>query len=256
MSNDLKWLIGSDFHIPYENPRYMDLWWQVQKWFKPDVVDILGDLDDNSACSRYSDGSPDEVINMVSKYAPLVHKFFEDLRSNSPDAQIHFATGNHEQRYDDYMDKKAPALRGLVTPEVLWGTESAGVELSYYNNPPVHRFGDVFVHHGPYAAKGSGNSVNKVLDDYGVSCIVGHSHRQGAVFKTFQLRNEIKRGYELGHMTDVNSSGMAYDTLHDWQPGFAIAHIENGEWPHISLISIQETSRGVSCFVDGKLFTA
>lgn len=253
MSNDLKWLIGSDFHIPYENPQYMSIWWQVQEWFNPDVIDILGDLDDNSACSRYSDGKPDEVLNAASKYSPMVKQFFAKTREISPDAQVHFATGNHEIRYDDYISKKAPALSGLITPELLWGTDQHGIELSYYNNPPVHRFGDMFVHHGLYALKDSGSSVAKIIDDYGVSCIVGHSHRQGAYFKTYKLRNETLRGYELGHMTDVYSAGMSYDTKHNWQPGFAVAFIENGEYPHVELVSISQNG---TAYVAGRKFSA
>lgn len=256
MSNDLRWVLGSDFHLPYEEPRYLDLWWQVQKWFNPDVIDILGDLDDASCVSRYSDGKSDEVVNAVATYAPLVRDFFKTLRENSPGAQIHYATGNHEARYDDYIDRKAPALKGLITPELLWNTDTYGIELSYYNNPPVHRFGDIFVHHGPYAQKNSGDSVKKVMEEYGVSCVVGHSHRQAQIFKTYQLRNEIRRGLEIGHFTNIYSPGMSYDSLHDWQAGFAIAHIENGEYPHFQLVSIYESSHGYSCYVDGKRFDA
>ena len=256
MGNDLKWLLGSDFHIPYDNPRYMDLWWQVQKHFNPDVVDILGDYDDNSACSRYSDGKPDEIFNMVSKHTPLVKDFFKKLRENSPDRQIHVATGNHEIRYDDYIDKKAPALKGIITPELLWGSDTYGLELSYYNNPPVRRFGDTFVHHGIYAVKGSGNSVYKLMEEYGVSCVVGHSHRQSQVFRTYELKGEVRTGVELGHLTDVNSSGMGYDTLHEWQAGFAVAYIENGVTPHFQLVTIRESSHGFSCYVDGHRFDA
>ena len=230
----------------------MSLWWQVMDWFKPEVIDILGDYDDNSACSRYSDGTPDEVMNASSKYVPQVQEFFGTLREKNPNGQIHVATGNHEIRYDDYMAKKAPAIMDLITPEVLWKADTYGLELSYYNNPPVHRFGDIWVHHGPYALKDSGSSVAKVMDEYRISCIVGHSHRQAAVFKTYELRNEVLRGYELGHMTDIKSSGMAYTALHDWQPGFAVGHIE-GDYPHIQLVTI---SPDFSCVVDGKLFKA
>ena len=250
--NDSIWLIGSDFHIPYENKRYMDLWWRVQKWMNPDVIDILGDLDDACPVSRYADGKPAEVIGAAATYAPLVQDFFKELRGNSPDAQIHFATGNHEARYDDYIDRKAPAISGLITPELLWKTDTYGIELSYYNNPPVHRFGDIYVHHGPYALKNSGESVRKVIDEYQVSAIVGHSHRQASVFKTYELINEVRRGYELGHMTDITSPGMGYTALHDWQPGFAVATIVN-DYPHIDLVQI---SPDYKCVVFGKVFSA
>lgn len=717
MTNDLKWMLGSDFHIPYENPKYMSLWWQVMEWFQPDVIDILGDLDDNSACSKYSDGKPDEVVSAVAVYAPLVKNFFATCREKRPDAEIHFATGNHEcsavtntsiptregfktfydittedevlsiddngnavwvkiqkihhypgihevykmnnqsvrgsftsnhrlihldshgrrveklmaeayemsslkfitsgtnpkkdlasvsdedirllawcltdssvtttkkqwvfyqsepkhtrisdildslkipyretirnrniteidgkilkkapspqheyavsaedipwpvethweipsivnsfskrqfdiflkewqytdgteptggkgsvviycsvdkkrrdlmtlliqnaysvseteyrtghwrlnisdktsarafwkgksgtpiektlsdeegvfcitvetgtffmesggsihltgnSRYDDYIERKGKALKGLITPEILWGTDTHGIDLSYYNNPPVHRFGDIYVHHGPYAMKDSGATAMKMIDEFGVSCIVGHcfsadteiltdngwkrytdinvgtsvmtlnrssksyeyqevsdkyvydtfkelvkiendqvdlmvthghgmvyidrdgefretiagkmpgknwllpsingdrlvksedisvipyednvwcvtvpnhtlvvrrngkvvttmnTHRQSNVYRSYPLRGEVLRSYELGHMTDIYSSGMAYDRKHDWQPGFAIAHIVN-DYPHISLISI---NNDFECVVDGKLFKA
>jgi len=249
MSNDVKWLLGSDFHIPYENPRYVSLWWQVMEWFEPDVIDILGDLDDNSACSKYSDGTPDEVINAVSVYAPLVKNFFEKCREIRPEAEIHFATGNHEARYDSYLEKKGKALVGLITPELLWGTDTYGIDLSHYNNPPIHRFGDIYVHHGIYSVANTGT---KMLDEFGVSIIQGHSHRASATFRSYPLRNEQLRAYEIGHMTDIYSSGMSYDRKHNWQAGFAIAHIVN-DFPHIQLISINSDFEAV---VDGKLFKA
>lgn len=218
---------------------------------KPDVVDILGDLDDACPVSRFSAGTPNEVEGAVITYAPLVKKFFEDLRSILPDAQIHYATGNHEKRYDDYVNKNAPALRGLITPELLWGTDSSGIELSYYDNPPVHRFGDIYVHHGPYAVSKGGESVRKVLDDFNISAVVGHSHRQAYVAKNYPLPDIALRGYELGHLTDIHSSGMGYDLKHDWQAGFGFAHVVN-DMPHMSLVRIDDNT----AVVDGKLFRA
>lgn len=247
--SDLKWVLASDFHIPFHNKRWLDMWFDVVKWYRPDVVDILGDLDDACPVSRFADGTTAEIEGAVVTYAPLIKRFFQDLREMLPDAQIHFATGNHEIRYDAYLEKKAPALKGLITPQLLWGTDDSGVELSYYNNPPVHRFGDLYVHHGPYALQAGGNSVRKVLDDFNVSAVVGHSHRQAYVAKSYPLSNTELRGYELGHMTDIYSTGMGYDLKHDWQAGFATAHIVDG-YPHVSLIGINDNT----CVVDGKVF--
>lgn len=259
MTNDLRWMLASDFHYPFHNQRHVSLWLDVVKWYKPHVIDILGDLDDACPVSRFSEGTPQEIQDNIVAYSPLIRKFFADLREIVPSAQIHFATGNHEERYDNYIDKKAPALKGLITPELLWGTDTYGIELSYYNNPPVHRFGDIFVHHGPYASSKSGESVRKVLEDFGVSAVVGHSHRQGYVAKSFPLADRNLRGWELGHLTDINSSGMGYDLKHDWQSGFGMGYIESGAntkdglYPHISLVSISPENTAV---VDGKIFRA
>jgi hypothetical protein len=247
-----KWLIASDFHIPFNNKRLTSLFFDVQKWFDPDYIDILGDLDDACPVSRFADGTAAEVLDATYTYAPLVQSFWSDIRATSPDADVHFATGNHEQRYDDYVSKKAPALRGMITPELLWKTDTYGVNLSYYNNPPVERFPGFYVHHGPYAVNKAGESVRKVMDDFNISCMVGHSHRQAYVAKSYPLPEVYLRGWEIGHLTDINSSGMAYDRKHDWQPGFAIAHVEN-DYPHVQLVSV---SPDYVCYVDGRKFSA
>jgi len=41
MSNDLRWMLSSDQQFPYADPKMIELWFKVMKWFKPDVVDYL-----------------------------------------------------------------------------------------------------------------------------------------------------------------------------------------------------------------------
>lgn len=251
MSVTEKILFGSDFHIPWENKDHMKLWMKVAKSLKPDTVAILGDLDDACPVSRYSDGKPEEVEQAIVTYAPKVQGFFEQVRKIVPNARIHYATGNHEARYDEYIAKKAPALRKLITPEFLWKTDTYGVELSFYNKPPFELYPGFYIHHGPYAVGGAGRSVNKVLDEYNISCMVGHSHRQGFVHKTFELKGETIRGWEIGHMTDVKSEGMSYDRLHDWLSGFAVGYVDDGHI-HVELVTISPNN---TCVVGGKFYS-
>jgi hypothetical protein len=48
MTNDLKWMLSSDQQFPYQDDKMIALWFKVMKWFKPDVVDYLGDTDDQA----------------------------------------------------------------------------------------------------------------------------------------------------------------------------------------------------------------
>lgn len=245
----MKWALVSDIHIPYHNERYLTGWFNFIKWWKPDVVDILGDLDDACPVSRFSTGTSIEYENAVVTYAPLIQKFFADLRGILPNSEIHFATGNHEARYDKYIDSKAPALAGLITPDLLWHTEKHGIDLSYYSAPPVKRYGGYHVHHGPYALKEGGDSSRKAMLEFGVSVAVGHSHAQAITAKTFELRDEIHYAIECGHLVNIHSSGMAYARLRDWQPGFVTMHLDgDAALPQIHPII---DDRFV---VDGKLF--
>ncbi len=55
MSNDLKWMLSSDQQFPYQDDNMIALWFKVMKWFKPDVVDYLGDTDDQACYSKYTE---------------------------------------------------------------------------------------------------------------------------------------------------------------------------------------------------------
>lgn len=270
--SDLKWALSSDQQIPYHDPRMIDLWFKVLAWFKPDVVDYVGDQSDQYCWSRWSDGTSSDFLNAIknNESEPVlpfvfeqerpVKEFFEQTRKMLPNAELFFAGGNHEQRAKTYFDKKMPEILDHITPQALWGLDDLGYDYIYYEDRPRHRYGDIFVHHGMSVSKHAGESVRNDINDLGVSLIRGHSHRMSSYMKTYPLRNETLRGYEIGHMMDIDCDGAKYQNIHNWQRGFAIAHIESGStvtkdgyWPHIQLI---EVSHDYTCVVDGKLFKA
>lgn len=268
----LKWQLGSDFHFPYHDERYVSLWFKVMKWYKPDVVDYLGDISDQDCYSRYSDGRTNEFLNAVQNVEltgtlPIVieqeklsRDFYTETRRMLPNAEIFSALGNHDIRVFEYADKKMPAILEQITPEALWDFKNLGIDYIYYSDLPKHRYGDIHVHHGVSISKHSGDSVQADIESFGVSIVRGHSHRLGAFFKTYEMRNEILRGYEIGHNTDIKSPGMAYTNVKNWQPGFMVGHIESGStvtqdgyWPHLQLVHV---SPDYTCVIDGKKFSA
>lgn len=272
MTKDLRWAMVSDVHIPYHNPRYVDLWFKVLKWFKPDIVDFLGDISDQDCYSRFSDGRANEFLMQfkdidVSNVAPIsierekdVRDFYAQHREMLPAARMFSALGNHDIRVFDYMDKKLPEALEHITPESLWDFKRLGIDYIHYGDPPKHRFGDIHVHHGNSISKHAGESVRNDITEFGVSLVRGHSHRIGNYNKTYELRDEVLRGYEIGHMTDIKSPGMSYTNSHSWQPGFALAYIEAGSkytadglWPHIQQVHI---SPDYTCRIGSKKFAA
>lgn len=262
MTNDKKWLIASDMQIPYQDDRAIELLFKVIKSWKPQVIDLLGDVDDQSCYSRYSDGKPDEffqqykssenkeeVLKNIFNESSQTKKFYKDIRKAAPKAELFTALGNHDIRVFDYLEKKDPEILDRVTPNALWGLDDLGYDYIYYDDLPKHRYGDLYVHHGIAVSQNAGESARKDVDSFGVSIMRGHSHRMGTYYKTYELRNEVVRGYEIGHLCDPKSFGMKYTTIHNWQQGFAIAHIVDDK-PHVQLIEIKD----YTCVVDGKVF--
>jgi hypothetical protein len=261
-------MLSSDQQFPYQDDKMIALWFKVMRWFKPDVVDYLGDTDDQACYSKYTEGRSAEFLKMYKdnngeQIAPLMRHeakgardFYTKTRKVAPKAQLFSALGNHDIRIFDYVDAKLPDHIDVVSPETLWGLDSLGYDYIYYNDLPKLRFGDIHVHHGLAISQNAAESVKKDVESLGVSLIRGHSHRAGVYFSTYELRNggkgEVLRGYEIGHMCDEKSSGMKYTAHHNWQKAFAIAHIENGNFPHVQLIHV---SPNYTCVVDGKKFS-
>ena len=64
-TSDLKWAALGDLQIPYHDPRAVELWFKVMKWWKPAAIDIVGDIDDQLEYSSFSDGTTDEFFNQL-----------------------------------------------------------------------------------------------------------------------------------------------------------------------------------------------
>lgn len=63
MSNHLKWAFIGDLQIPYHDKRAVSLWFKAMKSWKPDIIDFVGDIDDQLEYSSFSDGTTDEAFN-------------------------------------------------------------------------------------------------------------------------------------------------------------------------------------------------
>ncbi len=57
-------MLSSDQQFPYQDDKMIALWFKVMKWFKPDVVDYLGDTDDQACYSKYTEGRSAEFLNL------------------------------------------------------------------------------------------------------------------------------------------------------------------------------------------------
>lgn len=268
-----KFMIGSDFHFPGEDKRAVDLWFQVLKYFKPDEIDLVGDITDGTSYSRHVTDSSREFINLYDfkknenkEYdaEAIVEKIIEvekpardfilNNRKYAKKANIHVYEGNHDwTRVQSYFDKHCPAVLEMLTPEELFGLDKAKVTYHKYTDLPTERYGGIHFHHGDVVAQNAGESVKKLMDKYGVSMVTGHIHRSAIVKKTMQLRNEIQIGIELGHFCDVNNSLFDYSPYKNWQQSFVVGHVDENNRAHVQLVDI---SPEYICYVNGKEFRA
>ena len=268
-----KFMIGSDFHFPGQDDRAVDLWFQVMKYFRPDEIDLVGDITDGTSYSRHAADSSQEFINLygfekgedkqydakaiVEKIREIeqpAKDFILKNRQTAKKANIHVYEGNHDWvRILTYFDKHCPEVLELLTPEDLFGITKAKATYHKYKDLPTERYGGIHFHHGDVVAQNGGESVKKLMDKYSVSMVTGHIHRSAIIKKTYQLKNETHIGIELGHFVDVDNPLFNYSPYKNWQQGFALGHVDENNRAHVQLIDI--TPEYV-CYVNGKMFQA
>jgi len=250
---DVNWLFFSDMQVPYQDQKAVDLVFKVGRWLKPDVVVNIGDLSDQAGVSRFNEGTADEVLIGLKEENIYVQKYWQKVDKVFPNARKIWTLGNHDIRYRDYLSKKAPALLEIVTPEVMWKTDTYGVELYEYAGPPQVKMNEVYVHHGIAVSKHSGESAKQNLESLGVSLISGHTHRAGSVYKTYELEARTLQGHEIGHLCNPKSEGFLYSHIHNWQQAFAIGfQSDDGVTDYIQVVRIYPD---YTCYVGNKKFS-
>lgn len=261
MSNTMKWAFIGDLQIPYEDRRAVALWRKAMKWWKPDAVDFVGDIDDQLEYSSFSDGTTDEAfakmkkeedpspLPFIEKHAKGAKEFYTMVATDHPNADKHSSLGNHDIRIFKYIDKKAPGYNDHITPNTLWGLDDLGITWRAYSDKPFERFGGIFVHHGATTTT-SGLAVKSNIEEYDVSLVRGHDHRGGVVYKSYPLSGRTLQGMGCGHMCDPNAYGLQYTINPSWELGFGIAHVVDGH-AHLQFIPI---TPDYTCVIDGKVF--
>lgn len=291
----MKWAFVGDLQIPYEDQRAVALWFKVMKWWKPDAIDLVGDIDDQLEYSKYADGTTDEFFSklkmlekendkaeadyqkaidfaaksgekitvippelhdlnplpFIKKNADGAKQFYEKVRKQHPNADIHVSLGNHDIRVFGYIDRKAPDYNDQITPNSLWGLDDLGMTWKFYHERPFERFAGIHVHHGTTVST-TGPTVGKDIESMDISLVRGHSHKALVAFKTYPLSGRVLQGMETGHMCDINGYGLQYADNPQWQQGFGIAHVTTEGKVSLQFIPIQDD---YTCVVDGRLFS-
>ena len=121
MDKPFKWAFVGDLQIPYHDKRAVDLFLKVMKSWKPDAIDVVGDIDDQLEYSSFSDGTTDEFFNQIKadekEYEKLQAKYEKALAAEVPvddlpelpviepaDAQtLHFVKRNADGAREFYM---------------------------------------------------------------------------------------------------------------------------------------------------------
>jgi predicted phosphodiesterase len=210
-------LILGDKHLPYEDASIAKQIYTIIKAKKPDYIIQIGDLYDFYWFSRY----PKHLLSFgpeveVNRGRAQAEKFWATVRRLSPESECYQLKGNHCDRPQKMLLKKAPELEVFFKKGFRELFEFPGVTTIHDSKQELElNIGgeDVLIQHGHRSAIGDHMKYNRQ------STAVGHSHVGGTVFMAY--RGRILFELNSGFSGDINSLVFRYgeQRIKPWTPG-------------------------------------
>ena len=221
---------------------------EVARKFRPATIVILGDLLDLPAMSRWETQPMHKHQTLTAIQA--AHDWLKKLRMACPTSRIIYIEGNHERRISDYLSKNAPELLWAVNVPELLGLGKLTIEYIGPYGMRAELGKGMFATHGHLIGRKGGESSAKMLGEYHMSTVFGHTHRLELAFHThYNEKNEGFTVFSMGCGTLAKLDGSVPGSQHpNWQQGFGA--IWSGRRPNIYRIEAG------SCFIEGMVLNA
>lgn len=232
-------VVINDLQMPFHDRLVLALILDFISRIDPDRVILNGDIVDCYTISNYATNPmrPEDLEAEIQLAGILMSRL-----AGVPEKI--WIGGNHEDRLRRYIWSKARELGHLTSLDfpVLFDLEQYGFQ--WYPYGQHVRLGKLLVTHGSIVRNHSGASGRAHFEKYGVSTLIGHTHRLGIYYKT-QLGSP-HAAYENGCLCNLEPE---YVSDPDWQQGFCIVRHD----PQSGLFCVEQIpvfrSNGVPTFM-------
>jgi hypothetical protein len=238
----------SDTQFPFvDEPLLEAVYTFVQDW-KPNDIILNGDIVDMYEVSDF-DKRPERAFSVQTELEMARDLMVSLKRYAAKDSNIWWIDGNHEERFNRYLWRKAAEIQFAVAdlPALLHLDELAAGYVPYGKH--VDYLGFVFTH-GNFVSQFSAYTAKRHLDRYRSSGANGHTHRLGS-YSVTDMHGRSHTWYEMGSLCrrDLDYvKGVA-----NWQSGFLLGTVAGGAL-HTQLIHVIETSEGRGFFAAGRYY--
>lgn len=224
----------SDIHVPYQNQVAVNITVRMAWHFKPQNIIINGDALDNAQLSRFSHDpfEPESLKSNIEELCDII----KDLQKYS---KVIFIEGNHEARFQRYINDKAPDLHGLLTMDSLIN-DGLDTKIDYIRTNPGESMlpwrDDLLIGHWNTARKYSCYTAKALVERFQTNIVQAHTHRIGEY--SIRAWNKTLYGWENGCLCDLNPE---YTMHPNWQNGFLVYSQIGDEWD-IETVHISDTA--------------
>ena len=217
----------SDIHVPYHSIEALTAAFDMISKEKPDAILLNGDTIDFYGLSRFM---KDPRKRSVAHELQACNQLLDVLQQFN--SKIYYKLGNHDERYEHYLQHKAPELLNIpdFKFENLLKAKDRGMEV--IGEKRIIKSNKLNIIHGhEYPSVFSPVNIARGLYMKGkVSAMQGHNHQTSEHTET-DMNGEIVTTWSLGCLCELNP---AYMPLNKWSHGFAIVDLnDNGKDFHV-----------------------
>lgn len=225
-------LILPDLHCPYTHTPSLNKAIKYGLDNKINTILLLGDVLDNHQISSYC--SDMTRRNQDEEFA-ICKEMLKRIRSIFPKAHIYWLKGNHDIRWERYIQTRAKEIsmmKHFHMEEVLKLHEE---EIFVIDDKTIVRAGDLSFHHGHhffgrvapvYAAK-------TLWDKTNIDIMIGHCHTHQSYEKA--TVDGVRRTFICGCLSEIGLNVDYNPIVNQYRRGFAHVMIKDGKY-HAELI--------------------
>jgi len=214
------WLILSDTHIPFHEPKPLESAILAGQVEKVDGVFLNGDWQDCSSLSFWPTAHRD-----FNREIELVIDSLDFLRAEFPKEKIIYKPGNHELRLPNYYIAHAPELAEspLACMETILDFEGRNIEfLDYYQKVYAGKLPIIHGHEVRYISRAVNPARGLFLRTKTYSAC-SHCHTTSS-HTTRDLHGKDLTTHSFGCLCDLSPEYNPFGN--DWNWGFALVNIE------------------------------
>lgn len=219
-------LFLTDIHAPYHDEEALEtaIEFGLSKDLDEVIVSELPDL--YQVSSWLTDPNAEPFYRELEEVRKTTRKLAKAFKKQ----KVTYLVGNHEERIDRYLRRRAPRLYGLekLSVESLLGINEVGWDFidnkkQLQKKELTMKRGKLTVLHGHEVTMGWGavNIAKITYERTGKNVIMGHFHRcQEWIVRN--IDNEFEGCWAVGCLCDLHPEYMPHN---NWVHGFAIIHL-------------------------------
>lgn len=214
--------ILSDIHVPYHSLDALTCAIKYLKENKIDCLVLLGDVLDCYAISKY------EKIKEMRDFPREIEmgrNFLKKIRDIFPLIPIYYKMGNHENRFQRYLNEQAEEFSQLHEMQFEQFFRLDKLNITYVPDWQGMEIADLLLLHGHEVMAGGMNPSQSTFNKTFCNTLIGHVHRTTSTIKKDGFKNFIHT-YSTGCLTQLSPK---YYPFAQHNHGFAFVTINNGK---------------------------